>query len=224
MRGLYAIIDVTTLAARDLPVIEFARAVAAARPAALQLRAKGAASNETLALLRAIRPICREMGVPLFANDRVDLAVLAECDGVHVGQGDLPLSLVRRIAPSLRAGISTHDLAQAERAMAECPEYVAFGPVYATRSKANPDPVVGVETLAEVVRRSQIPVVAIGGIDGERVREVGRVCPVAAVIGALIPDGLRAGDMDWVTRRARELHDELTRAWEEARASGAGDG
>src|ERR1043165_8667517 len=114
MRGLYAIVDVTSLLRRHLPILEVARAVAAARPAALQLRAKDLAPREVLQLLRAIHPICRESGVPLFANDRPDLAMLAGCEGVHVGQGDLPVGIVRRIAPMLRIGVSTHSLSEVE--------------------------------------------------------------------------------------------------------------
>jgi len=215
MRGLYAIVDVTTLRARGLPVVEFARAVVAAKPCALQLRAKDASPSETLNLLRAIRSVCREGGVPLFANDRVDLACLAGCDGVHVGQDDMPVPLARDIAKGLRIGVSTHDVVQVERALADEPDYVAFGPVYPTKSKANPDPVVGIDALARVVERCPMPVVAIGGIDAERAAEVGRVCPVAAVIGALVPEGLTPRDMGWVTQRARDLHATLLRSWEQ---------
>lgn len=214
MRGLYAIIDVTTLRARGLPIVSFARAVAAAGPCAMQLRAKDASPSETLSHLKSIHPACREAGVPLFANDRVDLALLAGCEGIHVGQDDMPVPLVRSLAKGLKIGVSTHDRTQAERAIAESPDYVAFGPVYSTRSKANPDPVVGVEALSEVVRICPLPVVAIGGIDAERAAEVGRVCPVSAVIGALVPEGLGPNDMAWVTERARELHATLVRAWE----------
>lgn len=219
MRGLYAIIDATTLETRSLPVVEFARAVIAAKPTALQLRAKDATPSETLGWLRALLPICKEADVPLFANDRVDLAMLAGCDGVHVGQSDLPLAVVRRMASGLRVGISTHDFEQVARAIHERPDYLAFGPVFATRSKANPDPVVGLEALARVVETSELPIVAIGGIDWERAAKVGRVCPTAAMIGALVPDGLKPGDWAWVTRRARELHEALLRAWDEKDAA-----
>src|SRR5216683_5961492 len=114
MRGLYAIVDVTTLSQRGLPVLEVASAIAAARPAALQVRAKDLAPREMLHLLRAIHPVCRESGVPLFANDRPDLAMLAGCEGVHVGQDDLPVHIVRRLAPMLRIGVSTHTLSEVE--------------------------------------------------------------------------------------------------------------
>lgn len=209
MRGLYAIIDVTSLAALSLPIVEVAKAVAEARPAAMQLRAKDASARETLTLLRAIHPFCLRASVPLFANDRVDLALAAGCEGVHVGQTDLPIEVVRKIAPHLRIGVSTHDVSQVDEAIESRPDYLAFGPVYATKSKANPDPVVGREALADIVRRSPLPVVAIGGIDAERAREIGEVCPVAAVIGALIPDGIGPGDMKEVTKRSRELHQAL---------------
>lgn len=212
MRGLYAIIDVTSLAARALPIIDVAEAVAAARPAAMQLRAKDASARETLALLRAIHPICRNASVPLFANDRVDLALAAGVEGVHVGQSDLPIAVVREIAPTLRVGVSTHDFAQVDEAIEARPDYLAFGPVYATRSKLNPDPVVGLEALAQVARRSLLPVVAIGGIDVERAREVGAICEMAAVIGALIPEGSGPNDMNEVTERCRDLHEALVRA------------
>jgi len=117
MRGLYAIVDVTTLSRRHLSVLEVASAIARARPAALQVRAKDLAPREILQLLRAIHSVCRESGVPLFANDRPDLAMLAGCEGVHVGQGDLPVHMVRRIAPMLRVGVSTHTLSEVERAL-----------------------------------------------------------------------------------------------------------
>jgi thiamine-phosphate pyrophosphorylase len=204
MRGLYAIVDVTTLSRRRLPVLDVACAVAAARPAALQLRAKDLAPREVLHLLRALHPVCRQWGVPLFANDRPDLAMLAGCEGVHVGQDDLPIRLVKRIAPMLRIGVSTHTLAQVDRALADKPDYVAFGPVFETRSKERPDDVVGLDALSTVAARSPVPVVAIGGIDFERAYEVGRTCHLAA----LLPDDL-TDDLAPITERTRALHERL---------------
>src|SRR5438445_224601 len=153
MRGLYAIVDVTTLSLRHLSVVDVAGAIARARPAALQVRAKDLAPREILQILRAIHPICRELGVPLFANDRPDLAMLAGCEGVHVGQGDLPVDVVRRIAPMLRIGVSTHSLSEVEQAILDRPDYVAFGPVFDTRSRARPEDVVGIDQLFAVVER-----------------------------------------------------------------------
>ena len=144
MKGLYAIVDTTFLDRRGTDPIAYARAVLEARPAALQLRAKELPARAILATLRALGPLCRQAGVPLVANDRADLAVLAGCEAVHIGQEDLPSSLVQRIAPQLTVGISTHSTEQLERALAARPRYVAYGPVFETTSKSNPDPVVGV--------------------------------------------------------------------------------
>src|SRR6187549_2437292 len=96
--GLYPIVDVGLLRARNLAIREFAARVLAARPPLLQLRAKELAPRETLALLRELLPLCRASGTLLFANDRPDLAVLGGADGVHVGQNDLSISDVRRFA------------------------------------------------------------------------------------------------------------------------------
>ena len=175
MRGLYAIADVKTLAARGVDVIPFARAVVAARPAAIQLRAKELPAREMLALLRLLGPICRHAGVPLVANDRVDVAALAGCDYVHIGQDDVPYDIVHRLTPRLLVGVSTHDLDQLAKALAHRPAYVAYGPVYPTASKTPPDPVVGIAGLRAahaLARAAGVPLVAIGGITLERAPEV----------------------------------------------------
>ncbi len=211
MRGLYAIADVKTLAGRGVDVVAFVEAVVLARPAAVQLRAKELEARETLALLRALAPICRRAGVPLVANDRVDVAALAECDGVHVGQDDLPYDVVHRIAPGLQVGISTHDLAQLARALEHRPAYVAYGPVFATASKAAPDPVVGLAGLRrahEAARVAGVPLVAIGGITIDRAPEIAASADVGAVIAEppFRPRRGRAVDLAEVTSRARRLH------------------
>lgn len=186
--------------------MEFAARVLEARPALLQLRAKGVGARETVEMLRALRPLCREAGTLLFANDRPDLARIAECDGVHVGQADLAIADVRRIGPGLRIGVSTHDPEQLMAALAEGPSYVAYGPVFETRSKQNPDPVVGVTGLALAAERAArygCPLVAIGGIDEARAPEVARHAALGAVIGALLPSG---SDLAETSTRARTLH------------------
>jgi thiamine-phosphate pyrophosphorylase len=205
LRGLYPIVDVEALAARGLSPIPFAERVLEARPPLIQLRAKSLGGRETLALLRALTPLARRAGTLLYANDRPDLAVLAETDGVHVGQSDLPLAEVRRFAPGLKVGVSTHDEAELEAALAEKPDYVAFGPVFSTRSKAAPEPTVGVERLANaavLARRAGVPLVAIGGIDRTRLEPAGAHADLVAVIAALLPEGT---ELAAVAERAREL-------------------
>jgi thiamine-phosphate pyrophosphorylase len=214
VRGLYPIVDVDSL--RDLgagphasgtsAIVEFAKRVLLARPPLLQLRAKHEGTRATLELLRALRPLCSEFGVRLIANDRPDLAVLAQCDGVHIGQEDLPLPLVRLLAPGLLVGVSTHTLEQLATALAEKPDYVAFGPVFGTASKERADPSVGLELLAEAhaaAERAGVPLVAIGGINLERAPQVAEHCELAAVIAALQPN---RGSLEGVTEAALALH------------------
>jgi thiamine-phosphate pyrophosphorylase len=206
MRGLYAIVDLDALAAHGVLPRDFTQRLLAARPAVLQLRAKLTAPRDTLACARELAPLCRESDVPFFVNDRTDLALLASADGVHVGQEDLDIAEVRRIAPALKVGVSTHDTAQLERALATRPNYVAFGPVFPTSSKRAPDPVVGLEGLARagaLAKAAGVPLVAIGGIDLERASEVATRADLGAVIGGLLVPP------EEVTERARVLHLQL---------------
>jgi thiamine-phosphate pyrophosphorylase len=220
VRGLYPIVDVDSLRALGAgphgpglnAVVAFAKRVLLARPPLLQLRAKHESTRDTLELLRALRPLCSESGVRLIANDRPDLAALARCDGVHIGQDDLPLPLVRLIAPGLLVGVSTHSLEQLAAALAEKPDYVAFGPVFSTASKERADPSVGLELLAQAhaaARRAGIPLVAIGGITLERAAQVAEHCELAAVIAALKPD---RSSLEGVSEAAQALHALLSRA------------
>jgi thiamine-phosphate pyrophosphorylase len=204
VRGLYAIVDSDFLSSRGIDLVPFAEAVLRGRPALLQVRAKNEGAKTVLGWLRALRGPSRQSGTLLFANDRPDLAVLAGCDGVHVGQDDVSVADVRRFAPGLQVGVSTHDPVQLAAALDEAPSYVAFGPVFATASKVRPDPVVGVEGLREAslaCRARGIPLVAIGGIDLARAAVVAAHADLIAVISALLPEEGMSG----VTARAAKL-------------------
>lgn len=206
MKGLYAIVDTKLLATRQTDPIAYARALLAARPAALQLRAKDWPAREILRALRALGPMCRQAGVPLVANDRADLAALGGCEIVHIGQEDLPYELVHRIAPQLAVGISTHNVEQLGRALASKPRYVAYGPVFATLNKTNPDPVVGIDAVhaaANLARAAGIPLVAIGGVTLGLARDLAPFVDCCAVIGDLFPEGATLAD---VTERAKSFH------------------
>jgi thiamine-phosphate pyrophosphorylase len=213
VRGLYPIVDVDSLRELGAPshaVIAFAERVLLARPALLQLRAKHLGTRDTLELLRALRPLCAASGARLIANDRPDLAVLGQCDGVHIGQEDLPLPLVRTLAPGLMVGVSTHDLEQLAAALAERPDYVAFGPVFATASKERPDPSVGLALLAQAhtqAQRAGIPLVAIGGITLERAKQIAEHAELAAVIAALHPN---RASLEGVSEAAKALQQALS--------------
>jgi thiamine-phosphate pyrophosphorylase len=233
MRGLYAIVDVGALAGRLSPtpaatlrappgdVWAFAEAVLDARPAALQLRDKHGSAGEMLELLRGLAPLAARASVPLFANDRPDLAALAGCVGVHLGRRDVPAAVARAVADRcqrvLRVGLSTHDAAELDAALAEAPDYVAIGPVFATTNKDRPAPVLGLAGLAALAQRARaarpgVARVAIGGIGLDEAAAVAGICEAVSVIGALLPrpalDGAlpsRAAALDDVRDRARAL-------------------
>jgi thiamine-phosphate pyrophosphorylase len=215
MRGLYAIVDLDSLDRRGLDPLRFAESVLSATPAALQLRDKSSGARRTLALLREMKPLAARAGVPLYANDRPDLALLAGCDGVHVGQDDLPVAVVRSLAAraggALRVGLSTHDPEQVEEALAAAPDYVAVGPIFPTASKDKPSPVVGLDGLAALAARIRaarpgLPIVAIGGIGLAEAARVGAHADMAAVIGALLPAVGSASPWDEIAEKARALH------------------
>ena len=192
MRGLYPIVDLDSLESRRIAPLELAHAVLTARPHLLQLRAKHARPREVLELLQKLKPVCQRAGTLLFANDRPDLALLAGADGVHVGQEDLPIEELRRLPGKLRVGVSTHNVEQLEQALALRPDYVALGPIFATRSKQGADPALGMPALlrgAERARAAHVPLVAIGGLELGVGDALGRAGVMAAVISDLLADG-----------------------------------
>jgi thiamine-phosphate pyrophosphorylase len=224
--GLYAILDVDAFRAKGVELVgeaaapvlrDVASALLAAAPSVLQLRAKHEDARVVLAMLRALAPLARAAGVPLAANDRVDLAILAGASIVHLGQDDLPLEDARRIAGGLSHlssplafGRSTHDDAQLAAELAAGPDYVAFGPVFGTASKRDPSPTVGLDRLARAVaqaREGGRPLVAIGGISRANAASVvGAGARWAAAISDLVAvaaDG--RPDLPEIERRARDL-------------------
>jgi thiamine-phosphate pyrophosphorylase len=137
----------------------------------VQLRVKKANSRQFFDEASRFVVLARHHGMTAIVNDRADIAWLAGADGVHLGQEDLPVVDARKIlGPDRIIGCSTHNLAQALEAERSGANYVAIGPVFATTSKENPDPVVGLEELREIRRRLTKPLVAIGGITAENAR------------------------------------------------------
>ncbi len=172
---LYPILDFSCFASAPDPekaVVEFAKAMQAAGVNWLQYRNKCGNSRGMLAHARELR---RALGpeVTLLMNDRADLAMAAGFDGVHVGQDDLPVDAVRKIVgPTMIIGTSTHNPAQLRLADQTEADYLAIGPVFATSSKANPDPVVGLEGVRLARTLTAKPLVAIGGITRANCRSV----------------------------------------------------
>ncbi len=190
-RGLYLVL--TDPPGGYLPLAEMA--VRAGLPA-VQLRYKGDDDRLHLELARGMREITRNTSTLFIVNDRPDIALMAAADGVHIGQEDLSASAVRElIGPTMLLGLSTHNLDQVRAAADEPVDYIGFGPLYPTTSKAKPDPVVGAEKLAEAFRLSVHPIVAIGGLTPERVARLdGDTYNNVAVIRAVTraDDPLRA--------------------------------
>ena len=122
---------------------------------------------------RALRQAASEVGSLFIVNDRCDLAMAVDADGVHLGQDDLPLAYARKIlGPDKIIGLSTHSVAQVRSAVSTTPDYIGFGPIYSTSTKADHDPVVGLEGLSAARALTTLPIFAIGGIRGESARDV----------------------------------------------------
>ena len=166
---LYAIVDAGSLGQQDL--VSFARELAAGGATLIQLRDKSADAGAMLAHARELRRALRD--ATLLVNDRADLALAAGCDGVHVGQDDLSPASARRILGNARlVGFSTHSLAQVREADTLPVDYIAVGPVFATQTKTNPDPVIGLEGVRAARAATKKPLVAIGGITRDTARSV----------------------------------------------------
>ncbi len=138
----------------------------------LQLREKDLSDREILAAAAEVLSVTRGTVTKFVMNDRADLALLAGADMLHLGQGDVTLTDARRIVGDMPIGLSTHSLDQAREALALNPDYIGFGPVYPTTTKAIADPTVGTGLLQEVLTFANVPVIAIGGIFPENVETV----------------------------------------------------
>lgn len=146
--------------------------------------------RQMLAECRRIRELTRAAGVPFIVNDYVDIALLVDADGVHVGQDDLPVQAVRRlIGPHKLIGLSTHSPEHIQQAEAEGADYIGVGPVFSTQTKADVVDAVGFDYLAYAVQNSRLPIAAIGGIKAHNIAQVAQhgartICLVTEIVGA----------------------------------------
>jgi thiamine-phosphate pyrophosphorylase len=160
---LYPVVDAGVLGTR--PVGASVAALVAGGARIVQFRAKDLPDRRFLELAAQALAAAHAGGALLIVNDRPDVARLVGADGVHVGQEDLdPRDVRALLPPGALLGVSTHDLGQFERASGEPVDYIAIGPVFPTRTKAAPDPVVGLETVRRARAFTSRPLVAIGGI------------------------------------------------------------
>ncbi len=196
---LYAIVDTAQTGGR--PLVSVIDAMLAGGVSVLQLRMKDRPADEFLRLALTARERTTRAGCLFIVNDRVDIALAARADGVHLGQDDLPLEAARPLVGEMLIGISTHSLEQAEAAERGGADYIGFGPMFPTRTKETGYGSRGVAMLESVRRRVGIPIVAIGGITAENVaRTWNSGADAAAMISYLTQS-------DDVTARVKEILD-----------------
>lgn len=170
----------------------------------IQLRDKQASVRELCEIGRRIKALTVRTGAHFIVNDRVDIALAIDADGVHLGQDDLPAGLARDIlGPRRILGVSVENGDQARRAARAGATYVAIGPIYEARgSKADAGAPIGVEAITELRKHTRLPIVAIGGINHDRVADVARAgADGAAVISAIVS----ATDITEATREMKRL-------------------
>ena len=186
LTGLYLILDPSAAPLKDLAAV--LREAAAAGVRLFQYRDKQASMREAYERAMPLRGLARELDVTFLVNDRSDLALAVDADGVHLGQDDLPVSDARRIlGPGTIIGLSTHNAAQVSAAARTEADYIGVGPIFATSSKENLDPVVGLEGLRAVRALTTLPIFAVGGITAERYPDVLKAgANGAAVISAVL--------------------------------------
>jgi len=194
---LYPIIDPDALLGRS--PVDAARAVITGGGRLIQLRMKDRPSAETLAVAEALRTITSSAGAKLIINDRVDMALAAGADGVHLGADDLPVEVARRIlGPHILIGRSTHSLEEAVAAVSAGADYIGFGPMFSTTTKVLAYAPQGLERLRRIRALVGIPIVAIGGITQETAPAV---LAAGADAVAMIGEIGRASDIEATVRR-----------------------
>jgi len=155
--------------------VELARMAIKGGADTIQFRQKTASTREMIEICREIKRLCEDSDVTFIVNDRVDVAIASEADGVHLGQEDFPIPLARKLLGKTRIiGGSAVTLEEAQECLSEGADYIGFGPVYPTTSKDDAGPVTGIELLKEVVNAISIPIIAIGGVTVENTPEVMR--------------------------------------------------
>ncbi|AFK22518.1 thiamine phosphate synthase [Pyrococcus sp. ST04] len=180
---LYVITD-----RRLKPEIESVREALEGGATAIQLRIKNAPTKEMYEVGKEIRRLTTEYGALFFVDDRIDVALAVDADGVQLGPEDMPIKVAKEIAPNLIVGASVYSLEEAVRAEKEGADYLGAGSVFPTKTKKDVK-VIGIKGLRRIVENVKIPVVAIGGINIENAREVLRtgvagIAVISAVMGA----------------------------------------
>lgn len=155
----------------------------------IQLRDKTGSREEVLRKAIQLRELTRKYGVTFIVNDYIDIALEADADGIHLGQGDMPLSKARELVGDKIIGISTHQIEEAILAQQQGADYIGVGPIFPTATKPDVVDPVTVEYVRQVASRITIPFVAIGGIKLHNVDDViragaTRICAISEIVGS----------------------------------------
>jgi len=189
---VYPIVDDTLLPLERME--EAARSIVDGGATILQLRAKSLSAADFLDAARSLRKVTEKKRVTFIINDRVDIALLSNADGVHLGQDDMPVGAVRRlIGPRGIIGLSTHNRSEAAAAERESVDYISFGPLFSTTTKGDAEKPKGLKALTGTRRSVAVPIVAIGGIQEEQAVEVVRAGAdsVALISAILLADDMK---------------------------------
>jgi thiamine-phosphate pyrophosphorylase len=197
---LYAILDPEQTRGRAAETVF--QALLTGGVSILQLRVKSLAPSDFFALAKQVRLETRVHGCKLIINDRVDIALACDADGVHLGQDDLPLAAGRKLMGEKIVGISTHNIEQAREAERNGADYIGFGPMFGTSTKNTGFAPRGIEMLRQIRIAVKIPIVAIGGINEQNVQQVWQA---GADSAAIISDILAAADIVGKTTRILAL-------------------
>ncbi|MDE2999819.1 MAG: thiamine phosphate synthase [Gemmatimonadota bacterium] len=210
--GALHVLTDTVLQSRHTHV-ELARLAVAGGAGAVQFRQKSGNTREMIETAGAMREICARAGVPLVVNDRVDVAIAVEADGVHLGQDDFPVAMARGLLGAGRiVGVSAGNTDEARQGIADGADYVGFGPVFPTGSKSDAGEAQGLEKLADFARAVRAPVIAIGGIGaGNAAGVIGTGTYGIAVISAVCcqpdPEAATRNLCDLIRESGIRVHD-----------------
>jgi thiamine-phosphate pyrophosphorylase len=194
---------------RGRPTLEIIKAAVNGGATVVQLREKDCSTREFIEQALAIKEFLKDHGVPLIINDRVDVAQAVKADGVHLGQTDMPLEVAKKIVgDSMIIGISAESLQDAIEAEKGGADYLGVSPIYATPTKTDTAPPLGLEGLREIRRAVSLPLVGIGGLNPGNAAEVIRsgadgVAVVSAIVAADDPQ-TAADELKHIILRARQ--------------------
>ncbi len=167
MKGLYAIVDYELLTDR---IYEVTQQIITAGVKIIQFRAKKLTDKELINHALTLRKLAQN--ITFIINDRIDITLIVEADGVHLGQNDMPIALARRLLKDKIIGISTHNLEEVIKADKSGADYIAIGPIHQTTTKENAITPIGSKIIQKIKKIVSIPVIAVGGINEDNIEEV----------------------------------------------------